>query len=65
MRDGREIPGEGAIYPEGAFLDSLYDLEEDVEGGTTPLRELLKEVLERIIEKRLEYYSWPPPESAE
>jgi len=65
VRDGREIPGEGAIYPEGAFLDSLYDLEEDVEGGSTPLRELLKEVLERIIEKRLEYYSWPPPKSEE
>ena len=63
MRDGREIPGEGAIYPEGAFLDSLYDLEEDVEGGSTPLRELLKEILERIIEKRLEYYIWPPPKS--
>jgi len=63
VRDGREIPGEGAIYPERAFLDSLYDLEEDVEGGSTPLRELLKEVLERIIEKRLEYYSWPPLKS--
>jgi hypothetical protein len=65
VREGRKIPGEGAIYPEVAFLDSLYDLEEDVEGGSTPLRELLKEVLERIIEKRLEYYSWPPPGSLE
>lgn len=65
MRDGREVRGEGVIYPEGEFLDSLYDLEEDVEEGSTPLRELLKEILERIIEKRLEYYSWPPPESEE
>ena len=64
MRDGREIPGDGVIYPEGEFLDFLYDLEEDVEGGSIPLRVLLKEVLERIIEKRLEYY-WPPPEPEE
>ncbi len=65
MREHREIPGDGVIYPEREFLDSLYDLEKDVEEGSTPLRELLREVLERIIEKRLGYYLLPPQESDE
>lgn len=53
------------IYPESEFLDSLYDLEKDVEEGSTTLRELLREVLERIIEKRLGYYLLPPQEPDE
>ena len=60
MRERKEIPGDGVIYPEREFLDSLYDLEKDVEEGSTTLRELLREVLERIIEKRLEYYLLSP-----
>jgi hypothetical protein len=65
VRERREIPGDGVIYPEREFLDSLYDLEKDVEEGSTTLRELLREVLERIIEKRLEYYLRPPQEPDE
>ncbi len=65
MREHREIPGDGVIYPESEFLDSLYDLEKDVEEGSTTLRELLREVLERIIEKRLGYYLLPPQQPDE
>jgi len=52
------------VYPGSEFWDSIYDLEEEIEEGSTRLRELLKEMLERIIEKRLEYY-WSPPEPEE
>jgi hypothetical protein len=65
VREHREIPGDGVIYPEREFLDSLYDLEEDVEEGSITLRMLLGEVLERIIEKRLGYYLLPPQEPDE
>jgi hypothetical protein len=49
---------------EGA-LDSLYDLEEGVEREPDHLRMRLKELLERIIEKKVEAYmadSIAPPE---
>ena len=49
---------------EGA-LDSLFDLEEGVEREPAHLRMRLKELLERIIEKKVEAYmadSIAPPE---
>jgi hypothetical protein len=49
---------------EGA-LDSLYDLEEGVEKEPAHLRMRLKELLERIVEKKVESYmadSIAPPE---
>lgn len=64
MSERRETSNEGVIYPGSELWDSLYELEEENEEGSTGLRERLKEMLERIIEKRLEYY-WPPPEPEE
>jgi hypothetical protein len=65
VREHREIPGDGVIYPEREFLDSLYDLERDIEEGSPLLLGLIKEMMERIIEKRLEYYIWPLQETEE
>ncbi len=64
MSERRGTPDEGVVYPGSEFWDSIYELEEEIEEGSTRLRERLKEMLERIIEKRLEYY-WPPPEPEE
>lgn len=65
MREDKEIPDDGVIYPEREFLESLYDLENDIEEGSILLRGLIKEMMERIIEKRLEYYIWPLQETEE
>jgi hypothetical protein len=64
VSERRGTPDEGFVYPGSESWDSIYDLEKEIEGGSTRLRELLKEMLERIIEKKLEYYL-PPPELEE
>jgi len=59
VRENGESPDEGVIYPWRELSASIYDIEDDIERGPTRLHELLKEILERIIEKRLEYYGLP------
>lgn len=65
MSERREIPTNSVIYPDREFLDSLYDIEEDLEKGSDAFRKLLQEILEKIIEKKLEFYIWPLQESQE
>jgi len=62
-REDSSLPTDGEVA-EGA-LDPLYDLEEGVEREPAHLRMRLKELLERIIEKKVESYmadSIAPPE---
>jgi hypothetical protein len=62
-REDSSPPADGELA-EGA-LDTLYDLEEGVEREPARLRMRLKEILERIIEKKVESYmadSITPPE---
>ena len=62
-REGSSQPADEEVA-EGA-LDTLYDLEEGVEREPAHLRMRLKELLERIIEKKVESYmadSIAPPE---
>lgn len=61
----REVPGDGVIYPGREFMNSLYDLEKDIEEGSPRLRAMIREAMERIIEKRLEYYTRSLQESEE
>ena len=65
MRERRDIPNNSVIYPDREFLDSLYNIEEDLEKGSDVLRELLQEIFDRIIVKKLEFYIWPIQESQE
>ena len=63
MTEIRDPPDDGAIRPEREFWDPIHDLEGGLERGPISLRALLREILERIIEKRIEYYR--PPEDLE
>ena len=52
----------------GGALDSLHDIEEGVERGPAHLRRRLREILGRIIEKKVEAYmtdTIAPPEEFE
>jgi len=40
----------------GGTMRDLFDMEQGIEGTTPRFRALLGELLDRIIEKRLEYY---------
>ncbi|UCH57629.1 MAG: hypothetical protein JSV18_01540 [Candidatus Bathyarchaeota archaeon] len=44
------------------IMGSLFDLEQGLEKGSASFRTMLRELLDRIIEKRLEYYLYEPPE---
>ena len=39
-----------------SLLDNLFDLERDIAGGSNMLRVAIKEVLGRIVVKRIGYY---------
>jgi len=41
----------------GRVLGDLYDLEEGVEGGSDALHKLLGQLLDRMIRKKLGYYT--------
>jgi hypothetical protein len=63
VKHSKEPPGGGVAYPRRELLDPLYEMEEGVEAIGASFRIFLREILERIIEKRLEYYILPPDES--
>jgi hypothetical protein len=48
----------------GGITGVLFDMERGIERSPSPFQVVLRDLLDRIIEKRLEYY-WPPPESEE
>ena len=40
----------------GGIMRALFDMEQGIVRSTSPFRVVLRELLDRIIEKRLEYY---------
>ena len=48
----------------GGIMRTLFDMEPGIERSPSPFLVVLRDLLDRIIEKRLEYY-WPPPEPEE
>lgn len=48
----------------GVIMRALFDMEPGIERSPSPFLVVLRDLLDRIIEKRLEYY-WPPPEPEE
>jgi hypothetical protein len=41
---------------DGGIMRALFDMEQGIERSPTTFRVVLRELLDRIIEKRLEYY---------
>ncbi len=56
VRDREQSSHSEAEDKEGGFMDSLYDMEGDVEEGLGHIRSRLRETLERLIKKKIEYY---------
>ena len=56
MKENESSPTEWFEDPEGDFMRSLFDIERGIERAPLSFRTMLSELIDRIIEKRLEYY---------
>lgn len=56
MKENESSPTEWFEDPEGNFMRVLFDVERGIERVPLSFRTMLSELIDRIIEKRLEYY---------
>ncbi|MGD2142490.1 MAG: hypothetical protein PVH79_03295 [Candidatus Bathyarchaeota archaeon] len=52
----KEEPPDQFKDPDGDIMRALFDIEREVEKSPPFFRSMLKELIDRIVEKRLEYY---------